>query len=58
MGAVISLVICEIALVVTGLLTSIAAAKSTGDALKYSAVSATIAFIAAVISLLIAIFLL
>lgn len=58
MGVMISLVIADVALIATGVLSSVGASKSSGEGLKYSAISASISFIAFIVSLAITIFLL
>lgn len=57
MGVIISVVVAEASFVVTGVLSSLAASKSSGQGLKYSAISAAISFLAFLIILIITIFL-
>lgn len=57
MGIIMSLVLCELGLISSGVLASVAAAKSTGEPLKFASISAAISFIVFVITLVIAIFL-
>ncbi len=57
MGAILSLVLTEITLVASSVLSVFAAVKSTGQGRTYSAISASVNAIGFIVSLIIAIFL-